>query len=868
MTGWKIKKLCCRTTVAALIAVLAYLVGGFINKLLIHNSYSASTPVSFVGATIRTDIPQLAPNTAYQGFDDNEQTVFHSQLNMSSGNIFIDFPQPVKFSMIEFLPQPGGEGLSARLPRIVQIRAKNKNDSQAMDIATLAIDKPTVAGRYAYTIPIMTRRFDCFIVELLGGSDYMTFSELRLFDLPAFRISGNHKAFSYCLAVVIFFLVFFLFDIIVNFLFLMKDASGIGADLRPKEPGGWSFFIASLTKDGYSIHFFIICMILAICCSLLAYVVMGLHWSGMWHAGFDSGDGLWMLATIKNAIHHVYWWWYPDLGAPLVSDMRDFPVPEYLHMFILILIGKLSQSAEFAWWLYYVCSFGLTFFFTSLLLRRLGISTLPLLILSFCYAFIPYHTMRLGHYGLSLYYTLPIGLYGIVLLYVNCAGFILKPDSPSFPQLFRHSLKTSVIVLVIDAIMCAGGAYYFIFYLLLLTAACVFVTLNSGNLIRRFYSFCIYASHIAFSIILFKLMLLPFESINSSGANLQRVSHRFIIESDIYATSLMWLIFPSRGTFFSSWINLKDFPTAIAITENVFAFIGIPASIGLLLSFFIIITRLGYTRNMSKNIQLSQHKLILLMSFLLVFIFMWSTYGGFNALFAYIVTPQIRCWNRLSILLSLLGICLFGLLFDYAWNNIQRFLRFPKMVLSILLLTLLAIVCVTQFGRFTTKESAMSRVEADKSGFRFFTKLEGRPAHCGRPQVLNLPFLGHPEALPPEGVGHYEYFFPYMHTNNIRWSFGGCRGRPAGDAYERLCQLPPAKLIIAARRLGFTGILVARPTQYRTLTDSLTGALGSPPDLVSDDNRWAYFDLPGSLDSKGISTDETFKIINECRQLP
>src|ERR671923_102199 len=97
--------------------------------------------------------------------------------------------------------------------------------------------------------------------------------------------------------------------------------------------------------------------------------------------------------------------------------------------------------------------------------------------------------------------------------------------------------------------------------------------------------------------------------------------------------------------------------------------------------------------------------------------------------------------------------------------------------------------------------------------------------------VVHLPYEPFPE--PPAGrQAIYEPAKAYLHTDELRWSWGAMRGRPTDWAAANATR-PPAELIQAARDAGFTALLVDRlgyGDDGAAIERDLRGVLGGDPE--------------------------------------
>ena len=90
----------------------------------------------------------------------------------------------------------------------------------------------------------------------------------------------------------------------------------------------------------------------------------------------------------------------------------------------------------------------------------------------------------------------------------------------------------------------------------------------------------------------------------------------------------------------------------------------------------------------------------------------------------------------------------------------------------------------------------------------------------------------------------YDSGKPYLHTSDIRWSYGSMVGRPA-DWSAQVSTLPPQDLIPTVAAAGFNAIEVDRfgfADNGSALEGVLRKKLG-PPVVVSNDGRHALYDL-------------------------
>ena len=125
--------------------------------------------------------------------------------------------------------------------------------------------------------------------------------------------------------------------------------------------------------------------------------------------------------------------------------------------------------------------------------------------------------------------------------------------------------------------------------------------------------------------------------------------------------------------------------------------------------------------------------------------------------------------------------------------------------------------------------------------------------------VFQLPVFPFPESGPRGRVHGYEALLPILYSDDLRWSFGGNRGRPESDWQKQVDSADPAPSLPGLVGLGFEGILIDTwlyDDGGVAATASLEEALGAPTHVAGEGDRWRYWDLRSVAADTGLSTDE------------
>jgi phosphoglycerol transferase len=108
-------------------------------------------------------------------------------------------------------------------------------------------------------------------------------------------------------------------------------------------------------------------------------------------------------------------------------------------------------------------------------------------------------------------------------------------------------------------------------------------------------------------------------------------------------------------------------------------------------------------------------------------------------------------------------------------------------------------------------------------------------------QVPYVPFPGHPDV---ERMRDYDLFKGYLHSTDLRWSYGAMRGR-VPEWQPPLLARDAADVIAGLVAVGFEGLYIDRfayADSGAALESSFGEYLGQEP-IVSNDERLAFFDL-------------------------
>jgi len=577
-------------------------------------------------------------------------------------------------------------------------------------------------------------------------------------------------------------------------------------------------------------------------------------------------DALLILPFVKETVEGGHHWHTPRLGAPAGQDLHDFPVIDHLHLLVIRLLGWFWSSPEAVFNLYYVLTYPLTTLGSILAARRLGLSRASALLVGLLYAFQPYHYLRgQTHYFLSAYYVVPLTVLSLVEIARGKLPFFVATSAADGVKSFHRSWRNAHTfwAIAIAVLTSAAGAYYAFFACAFYVAAGLYAWMATRT-VRAPLSAAAIVAIVSGCGLLHHLPTIVYQAEN--GRN-NRPHVRLAEEAEIYGMKVAQLVLPVPG---HNPVGLGDTvvfdpaamrsayqaPVLKELNESDWDPIGLIASIGYLslLALCVLPARRGETTGPFA-------------AFALYGTFL-GTVGGLGALFNVLVSPQVRCYNRVSIYLAFFALLFVGRSLDLLFARCgtrAAALRSPIFVF------LLAFGIWDQtndqwFPDFRSpkpgytslvdqRNQAADRYYADRE---FFGRVE---TLLPEGMVFNFPFIEYPEARTYAEAGasgsvqSYESTLGYLHTRSLRWSFGSMKGREWDTWMRRLTgKEPPPQFLERIALVGFEGLLVdargLNPRRWNNLKLELDQYLG-PGALreVHPARRLYFFDLRNFRDT-------------------
>jgi hypothetical protein len=553
-----------------------------------------------------------------------------------------------------------------------------------------------------------------------------------------------------------------------------------------------------------------------------------------------TGDALSGGASFKNVLERGWYEYNPHLGAPWGQHYHDFPLADNLHLMVAHVLGWFTDQYAVAFNLYDLITYPLAALTGAWFIRVVGGSRLAAFGFGLLFAFAPYHYYRgEGHLYLAAYYPIALAaglvykmLAGRPLWGRRVGGHALNP----LTWVTSRSLWTVLILAMVGT----ASSYYAVFTVFFLAVSALALVFR-----RRWTS--VGGSVVAMGGLMGVMVLnmLPDllwtheRAINYVGLTRNQLA------TEVYAFKFAQLVLPVTWERIPALADLRAHYESTFGLSSEYPALGLVAAAGFLFLLGVALfslVRVG--QGPDDGFWATQRRL----GFLSLFGFVVGTLGGLSTLFTLFVTDSIRGWNRLSIFLSLFALAALALCFDAAVTRVRS--RFaptacPFVVTGVGALALAVVVSGGLFDQTPRFDLPKWRRDtaAWKSDTRYVARIEN--AVPTDTMIFQLPYVEFPESPTIDRLVDSDPLRPYLHSTDLRWSYGGIKGRPLSDWSQSISADPVPRMLVEIGAAGFGGIHVDRfgytRREDQALEKELTRLLGVQP-IVSPDRRFAFFD--------------------------
>ena len=555
---------------------------------------------------------------------------------------------------------------------------------------------------------------------------------------------------------------------------------------------------------------------------VLAAAVLRVWWGDLSVPFSYESDANDVAAVVKGIVDHGWYQENPDVAAPFGQERFDFPISDNnLQLVGLKFLSIFARDYAVVLNLFFLLGFPLVAISALFVLRRLGVSTPVSVAIAILFAMLPYHFTRGEvHLYLSFYVTIPLVVYSAVLAFYG-------GEPPNF---ITPVSRLGLILLAV--LIGSSSAYYAAFGILLVVVA---TALGYASR-RKVGALGVGALFVVGVIVALAVNLAPNLAYRIRHGENVEVARRPAGDSETYALKITSLLLPVEGHRFGPAARLRqryqdDFP--VPSEEQA---LGAAASVGFV---WLVGVALVSTAGLARHPPLERHRPLAALALASTVI---ATLGGLSSLISLLVSPQLRAWNRFSVVLAFLALTALAYLLDSAGRRLRAH-RWPPAAVGLALVGFLMVALWDQTtGRYIPE---YRKLTAEFDSDRDYVKGVEQLVPPGG-MVFQLPYVPFPGAGPLHEMIDYDHYRPYLQSRHTRWSYGAMRGR-ATDWAASLVELTTADTVTAVASVGFNGISVDRSGYAdgaKAIEDGLARQLGAPA-TVSPNGRLAYFDLSG-----------------------
>ncbi|WP_416652694.1 hypothetical protein [Candidatus Pseudothioglobus sp. Uisw_086] len=545
---------------------------------------------------------------------------------------------------------------------------------------------------------------------------------------------------------------------------------------------------------------------------------------------YAPGDGRFSIAVVKMIIDGAWSFlvpFSPHLNAPFHFQMYDFPLPFFSNFVYIKFLSIFSSDSVVVFNLYYISTYFLNAFTMFWVLRRLRVNVYLAISIGILFTFLPFHFWRLPHTFYSGYCFIPLWIYYLLLL-TNKKPLFFKKKVGESKYSFDWS-KRNIIIILVMLISSTWNFYYTFFFTFLIgfTLLSNFVYRNSKYHILSTLIF------LSLAVAPFAGNMLPYKAYEIENGKNYQVGQRDPISSETLGLTVATLVFPvidHRVEILKKLSNNYAYKSLL-FNESNDATLGLFGAIGFAILIFSIFFYSLLPRILSRLSQLN------------LFVLLFSTVGGFGVVFAYVITPQIRALNRISMFIAAMSFIAIAVVLNKYINKTGNKKQAVFMALSFFILC---------FGVFDLVSTKMNLEPVDKfkteylSDKNFIQQIESKfDVSSQKISIAQYPYLSFPENPGIHTMGNYEQFQGYLHSDKLYWSFGAIKGRPADIWWKGLNEKSIEEQIQTLQQAGFSGIMINRngyQDNAKGLENKLIQLLGAKP-MISENKIVSFFRL-------------------------
>lgn len=534
----------------------------------------------------------------------------------------------------------------------------------------------------------------------------------------------------------------------------------------------------------------------------------------LFYNGGDSANGLYNIKLLKDGNNIIA---TDKIGAPFGTNSSDY-MSNFMDNFdnliskiLIIITGNIGLTYN----IQYLFLFPIIGIISFFVLRNIKIRHSIAILGSLTFSFLPYIFIRnQTHIVLSEYQFIPLSILLCIWIY---------NDDDIFNKLNKKNL---LCILFLVLIANNGIAYYpfFTCYLLLITG--ISKCIKQSKLLGLKQSF----GMIGIIFVCVVLNLIPYVCyILKNGAN-PLVANRSKIEAEIYGLKITQFFIPNNSLHIPILNKLITYyGTNAPLPNEGTEHLGVVGCIGIVILFLALFIKKNIDNKSIKNIEV--------LSELNIFAILLGTIGGFGSIFSLVISSSIRGYNRISIYIAFIGIMSFCIVI----NEISK-ISFKKYIFYPIILIIFIFSIFEQYPN--VKPDYNNTKLTFYSDKKFVDNIEKSLAKGS--MIYQLPYHQYPETGPVNAMHDYDLFTGYFHSNDLKWSYGGMKGRRSDIWNQKVASLDTEDMVKTISIAGFNGIYIDKraytDANYNNLEMELTNILKTKP-VYSDNKLLVFFNM-------------------------
>jgi phosphoglycerol transferase len=599
--------------------------------------------------------------------------------------------------------------------------------------------------------------------------------------------------------------------------------------------------------------------LLAVIGSLAAVTFSMQLWNAHLHLPLAYGsDGIAAQTVVKNLISGGWVWTNHSLGAPFGQQFYDYPIAtDDLNYLTIKVIGFFFADSARAMNVFFLFTFVTAGLCSYVVFRWLRLSIPTSIVCAVLFADAPYHLFRGEvHLMLSSYWSVPMGVYLILSVLDGRTMFTQRREG--FGVLRRWLTRRNLFLVIVCVAIGSLGVYYAVFTALLLGAAGLAIAVRSRGwaALVQAVVLCGVIGAATFA------NDLPSPIYRHQHGTDAIVAHRLPSESEIYALKFVEMVFPVPGHRVPALDQLraKYDSTAPVLSEGAEESLGIVASLGLI---WLLAVVLGAVAGVGGDAPwLRRHRQL---GFAAMMAFLLGTLGGISAVIGYLISSEIRGWDRISIVIAFFALCAVGLGID----ALRRRMGERRRLLWLAAVGVLALVGVYDASSRDVVPPYQTLASSYGADAAFVDQIQTQVPHDA--MIYQLPYVAYPENGPTFEMLDYDQMRGDVHTTTgLRWSYGAIKGRPQ-DWAASSDGLPARTLVDGLVAAGFSGIWIDRygyADGGTAVRSGIQAVLDAPPIVSRDQRHWFFSLVPYATRFKSRQSAQTLAGLSQALLYP